>query len=99
MRTFITTVVFSLGTLAAAAPVQASWLSEAVRNSNVTVVVGPSYGPGYYAPPVYGPPCIAPRYVGPAYVVPVAPVYGPSFYEARPYPNYRRYDRHRHHHH
>lgn len=98
MRNLLTVVVLGLATLVAAVPAQASWLSEAVRNSNTSIFIGPpGYGayPGYYAPPVIV--SQPPVYIAPPYVAPVYP-YGANIYQGRPnyYGNYGHHHHHRH---
>lgn len=97
MRTYITAILLGLGSLCAVVPAEASWLSEAARNTNVLVNVGPGY-PAYYPVPAYGPPIVAPGYIAPTYIAPtyIAPTYiAPGIYPAygRPYGHY-----HHHHH-
>jgi hypothetical protein len=105
MRTILTAVLLGFGTLYAAVPAEASWLSESFHRGRVSVYVGPSrpavyVTPSYYPPVVVPAPYVVPTYAAPTYVVPsvrvydtlpVAPLYR--------YSGYRTYDHHSHYHH
>jgi hypothetical protein len=95
MKTYLTAALLGLGTLCAPMTADASWLSEALRNSSATIHFGPPVYPAYVAPPVCAyppPPCAVPAYV--------VPVYTPPCHSPRPvYIDSGRYGRRHHHDH